>query len=129
MLKNKTAIIFILLTLVCISMMIYVSENSNSALSQNTTNSKPPSSVNFLVTNMKLVINDTDGSIKAKINTDKVKHNAVNNQTNLNHPQLSLKQANGTLIITADHGKMLHSKLKIKQIEKIILSDNVKIQK
>lgn len=129
MLKSKTAIIFTLLTLVCISVMLYVSETNNNELSKKNIDNQQRGSVNFLVTKMKLVINDTDGSVKAKINTDKVKHDASNNQTNLNYPQLILQQSDGTLIITANNGKIIHNKIKIKQMEQIILSDNVKIEK
>lgn len=129
MLKTKTTIIFTLLTIACIAIMFYVSEATNVELSHNQKKAKPPQSVNFIVSNMNLIINDTDGSIKANIKADNVKHNASNNQTQLVNPELTLNQPNSSLVITADNGKILHNKQKIKLIEKIILTDNVVIHR
>ncbi|MBP9721663.1 MAG: LPS export ABC transporter periplasmic protein LptC [Gammaproteobacteria bacterium] len=128
-LLTKTPFFLFILTLLVITALFYASYESSSAGNYNLIPAKTekPKSVNFFIQSMELIINNEQGSHKAVLISPKVNHDPSQNITKLLEPVLILNQDNVTWRITANNGQIIHDNKKIKQIEKIILSDKVKI--
>jgi LPS export ABC transporter protein LptC len=86
---------------------------------------QPLKSVNVLVKDLELTINNPDGSKKAKLWSTSIQHNPKTNLTNLRKPILDIKQENTTWHITSDNGSINHNHAALKNIEFIDLKDNV----
>lgn len=124
--QSKTSIIICCLTILLVVGLYYESSTNTTEVTAKPA-ANTPSSVNFIVSSMNLVLNDENGQHKAKLVSQKVKHIASLNQTKLFQPKLIINQPDSNWLITADNGEIVHNKIKTKEIEKIILSDNVKI--
>lgn len=123
---SKAPIYLFILILIIIVAMFYESNLENYAHLANKA-SNPPPSVNVLINQMELIISNEDGSHKAKVISSSVKHDPKLNITTLHMPILIINHDDANWHITAKTGRIIHNKQKIKQIEKIILSDQVKI--
>lgn len=121
----RTPIYLFIFTLVVITIMFYTSNTEN--YTNLTKANNRPKSVNVIISDMELIINNDQGSHQAKIVSNKVKHDPILNTTLLQNPILKINQQNETWDITAKTGTIVHNAKKPRQIEKIILSDQVKI--
>jgi LPS export ABC transporter protein LptC len=126
----KIPIILTVLTVVISVALYYESKSNEVELSASNKTNKAKlkhQSVNILVNGMELVINNNEGLQKASLNAVKLKHDAEHNLTLLTSPTLEVNQPGGLWKIIANKGNIIHNKIKVKQIDKIVLSENVVI--
>lgn len=128
---SKGPLLITFFTFVISIILYYESKHSEQYINNQASKAVKPikatQSVNFLVSDMDLIISDPDGLTKARLKSNKVKHNAKQEVTHLDSPILYINQPDADWEIKSKTGKLTHSKNKIKQIEKIILSDQIEI--
>lgn len=124
--KSKLIFLITLIAVLTICALIYISETADTELKNNQSHTRP-SSINFIINNMNLIIHDDNGVAKAKLVTSEVKHQADNKVTNLKKPKLYFNQDNASWYITAKTGVITHNQNKVKQIDSIELLEGVDI--
>lgn len=123
----KIALLLTLIGFIVIILYYSSSKVNNTETNNPTQSTKSLQSVNVVVNNVELVMNNELGEIKSKLVANKLKHNAKTTLTELNNPTLIINQNDSTWQIIADTGLIIHNKIKVKEIEEIILSNHVKI--
>lgn len=120
----KAPIIILILFSIAICTLFYFSLNIKTEFSNK---NKGIKSVNFLVKNVELTINNNNGTQKAKLTTNKLQHDPRSNSTDLNNPILLVAESDHNWHITGQNGKITHEKDQVKKIEKIDLYNKVVI--
>ena len=120
----KTPVYLFIFTLVVITIMFCA---SNSDYYSTLSNNSRPKSVNVIINDMQLIINNEQGGHQATLVSPKVNHDPKLTITFLQDPVLLINHQDASWKITAKFGKLIHNNTKLRQIEKIILNDDVVI--
>lgn len=124
----KAPVILMVITIVTTAALYYESRINDIKLdAPNATSKKELTSVNAIVDNIDLVIIDSYGDTKAQLKADRLKHFADPKLTELNHPNLTVNQPAASWVITSVNGSIQHNNNAFKQIEEIVLFNNVDI--
>lgn len=121
------ASIFIFAFTLIVSAALYYESKVNSSDLKNNNKKTAITSVNVIVNQMELVLNNEQGEPRAKLLANKLKHNTNMQITNLDSPVLIVSQPEASWELVAKSGMIIHNKVKIKLIEEILLSHDVKI--